>query len=72
MTLKEAYDALGLKVNDTDVKIYQFKDELQDEIIVFDNIMNNVDRVPEAYLDKKIVWFTWYTATDWLEVHLEA
>ena len=72
MTLREVYDTLGLKVNDTDVKIYQFKDELQDEIIVFDNIMNNVDSVPQAYLDKKIVWFTWYPQAEWLEVHLEA
>ena len=73
MILKEIYTTLGLSPIETDVKIYQFKEELQDEIEIFDNIMNpDEDHVIDLYLDKNVLCFTWYPQAEWLEVHLEA
>ena len=73
MTLKDLYTTLGLSPVETDVKIYQFQDELQNEIVIFDNIVNpDEDHVIDQYLDDVVLWFTWYPTAEWLEVHLEA
>lgn len=73
MTLKNVYTTLGLSPVETDVRIYQFQDELQDEIVIFDNIMNqDEEHVIDQYLDDVVLWITWYPTAEWLEVHLEA
>lgn len=72
MTLREVYESLDFDY-ENNVRIYQYKSDIDDEIVIFDNIMNpDEDHIIDQYLDKSVVWFTWYPTAGCLEVHLEA
>lgn len=70
MTLQEVYKSLGLDEK-TAVRIYQTFTDVEDEIVVFDNVINDTDIVPSNYMKYTIWWFTWHPMIEWLEVHLE-
>ena len=72
MTLREVYISFGFEYDETVVRIYQYKHDLDDEVVIFDNLMRDSDIAPMEYLDSKVLWFTLHVTVNWLEVHLEA